>query len=423
MGTRRSAAFAVQFRPASSRDAIGTARTRTRTSTTPASHHVRRRSTRACAGSRQRCSAWDCAARSACSCACTTRSTFRSLFLGALYAGVVPVCANTLLTVDDYAYMLEHSRRAGARGVGRPSADADPGDGARGARSAQRRRVAARRRARARHATTSRRGASAPRRCPRRRRRRRTRSRSGCTRPARPGRPKGTVHTHANLLRTEETYGRGVLDLRESDVTFSAAKLFFAYGLGNALTFPLSVGATVVLMARASHARRRVQAPGDAQAHGVLRRADAVRGHARLARAAVARRRRAAPLRLRGRAVAQGDRRALRRALRLRRPRRHRIDRDAAHLPVQSARRRALRHDGHAGARLRHRAARRGRATRGRRRDRRPLHPRSERRAHVLGERGKVARDVPGRVDAQRRQVRARRATAAIRTPGAATTC
>ncbi len=63
------------------------------------------------------------------------------------------------------------------------------------------------------------------------------------------GRPKGTVHTHANLLRTAETYGRGVLDLREGDVTFSAAKLFFAYGLGNALTFPLSVGATVVLMA------------------------------------------------------------------------------------------------------------------------------------------------------------------------------
>src|SRR5205814_2163525 len=63
------------------------------------------------------------------------------------------------------------------------------------------------------------------------------------------GRPKGTVHTHANLYWTAELFGKPVLGLRESDVAFSAAKLFFAYGLGNALTFPLSVGATTVLMA------------------------------------------------------------------------------------------------------------------------------------------------------------------------------
>ena len=56
------------------------------------------------------------------------------------------------------------------------------------------------------------------------------------------GRPKGTVHTHANLYWTAELYGRGVLGLTESDVCFSAAKLFFAYGLVNALTFPLWVG-------------------------------------------------------------------------------------------------------------------------------------------------------------------------------------
>lgn len=63
------------------------------------------------------------------------------------------------------------------------------------------------------------------------------------------GRPKGTVHSHANLYWTAELYGKPVLGLREDDVVFSAAKLFFAYGLGNALTFPLSVGATVILMA------------------------------------------------------------------------------------------------------------------------------------------------------------------------------
>jgi benzoate-CoA ligase len=57
------------------------------------------------------------------------------------------------------------------------------------------------------------------------------------------------VHTHANLYWTAALYGSPILGLREDDVCFSAAKLFFAYGLGNALTFPLSVGATTVLMA------------------------------------------------------------------------------------------------------------------------------------------------------------------------------
>jgi benzoate-CoA ligase len=63
------------------------------------------------------------------------------------------------------------------------------------------------------------------------------------------GRPKGTVHTHANVYWTCKLYAQDVLGLNESDVCFSAAKLFFAYGLGNALSFPLSVGATTVLMA------------------------------------------------------------------------------------------------------------------------------------------------------------------------------
>jgi benzoate-CoA ligase len=63
------------------------------------------------------------------------------------------------------------------------------------------------------------------------------------------GRPKGTVHTHANIYWTCKLYGQDILGLNENDVCFSAAKLFFAYGLGNALTFPLSVGATTLLMA------------------------------------------------------------------------------------------------------------------------------------------------------------------------------
>ena len=63
------------------------------------------------------------------------------------------------------------------------------------------------------------------------------------------GAPKGTVHLHSHLVLTADLYAVPVLGIRESDVVFSAAKLFFAYGLGNALTFPLAVGATTVLMA------------------------------------------------------------------------------------------------------------------------------------------------------------------------------
>jgi len=63
------------------------------------------------------------------------------------------------------------------------------------------------------------------------------------------GRPKGTMHVHGSLIQTAELYARPILGLREEDLVFSAPKLFFAYGLGNALTFPLAVGATTLLMA------------------------------------------------------------------------------------------------------------------------------------------------------------------------------
>src|SRR5205814_7893978 len=56
------------------------------------------------------------------------------------------------------------------------------------------------------------------------------------------GMPKGVRHLHANLAATADTYARQVLGIREGDVCLSAAKLFVAYGLGNAMTFPMSVG-------------------------------------------------------------------------------------------------------------------------------------------------------------------------------------
>jgi benzoate-CoA ligase len=63
------------------------------------------------------------------------------------------------------------------------------------------------------------------------------------------GKPKGAVHSHANLRETAQLYGHAVLAIREDDVCFSAAKLYFAYGLGNGLSFPLWAGASTLLMA------------------------------------------------------------------------------------------------------------------------------------------------------------------------------
>lgn len=63
------------------------------------------------------------------------------------------------------------------------------------------------------------------------------------------GQPKGVEHVHSALRATADTYGAQVLGIRQTDVVLSAAKFFFAYGLGNALTFPLSVGARTVLFA------------------------------------------------------------------------------------------------------------------------------------------------------------------------------
>jgi 4-hydroxybenzoate-CoA ligase len=62
------------------------------------------------------------------------------------------------------------------------------------------------------------------------------------------GAPKGVRHVHSSLRFTAETYGARVLGIRPDDVMFSAAKAFHAYGLGNSLTFPMSVGAKTVLL-------------------------------------------------------------------------------------------------------------------------------------------------------------------------------
>ncbi len=158
-------------------------------------------------------------------------------FLGCLYAGVVPVALNTLLTPADYAYMLAHSRAQAAfvSSVLAPALRQAMNDASHEVKrvidTAELASLIAQHAPakRAAHTAADDTGFWL--------------YSSGST-----GKPKGTVHTHANLYWTAELYGKPVLGVREDDVVFSAAKLFFAYGLGNALTFPLSVGASVVLM-------------------------------------------------------------------------------------------------------------------------------------------------------------------------------
>ena len=173
---------------------------------------------------------------------------FPTAFLGSIKAGIVPIAANTLLTTQDYDYMLRDSR---ARAlvvsaqllpaflpllgkfpslrhvvVSGGAADAlPPGAIAFDALLA-----------------TGREGFDAA---------ETTRDdvcfwlySSGST-----GAPKGTMHVHSSLITTAYLHGGPIVGVREDDVLFSAAKLFFAYGLGNALTYTLAFGATAILMA------------------------------------------------------------------------------------------------------------------------------------------------------------------------------
>jgi acetyl-CoA synthetase len=63
------------------------------------------------------------------------------------------------------------------------------------------------------------------------------------------GRPKGIVHLQHDMAYTAESFGRHILGIQENDICFSVPKIFFAYGFGNSITFPFSVGASTVLLA------------------------------------------------------------------------------------------------------------------------------------------------------------------------------
>ncbi len=169
-------------------------------------------------------------------------------FLGALLAGVAPVAVNTLLTADDYAYTIEHSRARAAfvSGAVKPALKA-----ALAKADHEVRQVVVSRPAGPLEFGEAEFEAFLDRAAPLA-----GGARTNADDPAfwlyssgSTGRPKATVHSHANPYWTTQLYGKAILGLREDDVCFSAAKLFFAYGLGNALTFPLAVGATALLLA------------------------------------------------------------------------------------------------------------------------------------------------------------------------------
>jgi len=164
-------------------------------------------------------------------------------FLGAIKAGIVPVPVNTLLTEDDYRFMLEDSRARllvvseelypkFAKSIGAcPSLEHVVVSGENGHGHPRFEELLAGAKAETVTAPTVRDDMCF------------WLYTSGST-----GKPKAAVHTHADLNFTDELYAKPFLGIGENDVCYSVAKLFFAYGLGNALTFPRSAGATTVLL-------------------------------------------------------------------------------------------------------------------------------------------------------------------------------
>jgi benzoate-CoA ligase family protein len=165
---------------------------------------------------------------------------FFYLFWGAIRAGIVPVPLNTLLRHADYQYMIDDSGCAALVYSPEYAGEVEPALAA--ASNKPRRILQTRGPGDTIEAMIAKSGSQlAP----------------AATAPdedcfwlyssGSTGRPKGAVHLHRDMVVTSQLYGVDTLGVRENDVCYSAAKLFFAYGLGNAMTFPLWVGATAVL--------------------------------------------------------------------------------------------------------------------------------------------------------------------------------
>ncbi len=164
---------------------------------------------------------------------------FPTVFLGAIKAGLVPVPVNTLLTTKDYEYLLRDTR---ARAVFVSASLHEKIEAVADLPSLEHIVIVGGEHDDLTELLAEGDGRLAP--AP-------TVADDACFwlyTSGSTGQLKGAVHLHQDIVQTAALYAEGVLGLREDDRVFSAAKLFFAYGLGNALTFPLHVGATSILM-------------------------------------------------------------------------------------------------------------------------------------------------------------------------------
>ncbi len=206
---------------------------------------------------------------------------FVTLYLAAMRIGAIPVPVSTMQRADGLAELLRDSRARLLAVTPEFGVLAHDALGAapelRGVLAAGGAAVASDAGARPRP-RLPRRGGRAE--MPASTRRRLTRRPSGSTRRARPARARRRCTGTASVRVVCETYGPQVLGIRPDDRCLSAAKAFFAYGLGNSILFPLSVGACAVLEPAPAKAELIAERAAAVRRDPVLRRADVLRQHA-----------------------------------------------------------------------------------------------------------------------------------------------